>query len=323
MINVKYPRKGCVVEEVTEGCKTEGCSAKKFIVVPWEQHDFNDLTEGITVGQNTCDDDNEGECQKCGKPVNVKRHFVVTSDASTIKTPKDAFAYAHNVLKAPFPEGEALIATSAEWSYKYAEDVLKEPFPLGEAAIATHSTYSYRYAQDVLHAPFPLGEKIIATDAQYSYHYAVNFLKAPFPEGEALIATDAQYSYCYAMEVLHAPFPLGEAVIATDAYYFKMYKKFFFLESQVVEPAPEPIKPIAVRTGVILQEVTEGCSCEKYAVHEGCRAKEGDTWTDFTENLKVGEMSIVKDNTGECPKCGKDIKFKEYYIVTNVEFRTK
>jgi predicted nucleic acid-binding Zn ribbon protein len=74
---------------------------------------------------------------------------------------------------------------------------------------------------------------------------------------------------------------------------------------------------------VILQEVTEGCSCEKYVVHEGCVANEGDTWTDFTENLKVGEMSIVKDNTGECPKCGKDIKFKEYYIVTNVEFRTK
>jgi hypothetical protein len=87
--------------------------------------------------------------------------------------------------------------------------------------------------------------------------------------------------------------------------------------------APEPTKPIEVRTGVILQEVTEGCSCEKYAVHEGCVAKEGDTWTDFTEGLKVGEMSIVKDNTGECPKCGTDIRFKEYYIVTNVEFRTK
>ena len=169
------------------------------------------------------------------------------------------------------------------------------------------------YAVDVLNAPFPEGETLIATDAYSSYSYADCILKAPFPLGEAAIATDAQYSYEYSQDVLHAPFPLGEAAIATNAHIFKMYKNLF----------PEPIQPIEVRTGVILQEVTEGCSCEKYVVHEGCVANEGDTWTDFTENLKVGEMSIVKDNTGECPKCGKDIKFKEYYIVTNVEFRTK
>ena len=266
MINVKYPRRGFVVEEVTEGCKTEGCSAKKLVVLGWEyygEHDFNELTEGMTIGQNICDDDNEGECSKCGKPVYFKRHFIVTSDANTLKTAYEAFAYANYVLKAPFPEGEALIATSVDNSYRYAKWVLK--------------------------APFELGEKIIATDPYHSYHYA--------------------------KDILHAPFPLGEAAIATDVDNFKMYKELF-PEPQVVEPAP--IKPIEVRTGVILQEVTEGCSCEKYVVYEGCVAKEGDAWTDFTEGLKVGEMSIVKDNTGECPKCGKDIKFKEYYIVTNI-----
>ena len=322
MINVKYPRRGFVVEEIVEGCKTEGCSVKKLVVVPWEyygEHDFNELTEGITVGQNTCDDDNEGECQKCEKPVYFNRHFIVTSDANAIKTPKDAFAYAHNVLKSPFPEGEALIATSSDWSFNYAHSVLKGRFLLGEALIATDAGSAACYARDILKTPWADGEAAIATSVQWSFNYAKYALQAPFPLGEDTIATSAEYSYNYAIYVLKAPFKLGEKAIATHEYYFKKYKELF-PEPQVVEPAPapEPIQPIEVRTGVILQEVTEGCSCEKYVVYEGCVAKEGDAWTDFTENLKVGEMSIVKDNTGECPKCGKDIKFKEYYIVTNI-----
>lgn len=183
MINVKYPRRGFVVEEVTEGCKTEGCSVKKLVVVPWEyygEHDFNELTEGITVGQNTCDDDNEGECKKCGKPVYFKRHFIVTSDASDIKTAEDAVAFAYNVLKAPFPEGEALIATSVDNSYRYARWVLNAPFSLGEKIIATDPFHSYHYAKDILHAPFPLGEAAIATDAHNFKMY-----KELFPEPQA------------------------------------------------------------------------------------------------------------------------------------------
>lgn len=183
MINVKYPRRGFVVEEVIEGCKTEGCSVKKLVVVPWEyygEHDFNELTEGITVGQNTCDDDNEGECQKCGKPVYFKRHFIVTSDANTIQTAFEAYYYARDVLNAPFPEGESLIATDAEYSYKYAKDILKAPFLLGEAAIATDAKYSFHYAKDILKAPFLLGEKIIATNKYLYKEY-----KELFPEPKA------------------------------------------------------------------------------------------------------------------------------------------
>ena len=184
MINVKFPRRGFVVEEVTEGCKTEGCTASKLVVLSWEYYGedtFNDMTEGITVGQTTCDDDNEGACPKCGKPVTFKRHFVVTSDANAIKTAGDAFYYAKDVLSAPFPEGEALIATDAAWSYKYAKDVLKAPFPEGETAIATTGSYSYGYAKDILHAPFPLGEKAIATNGYYFKIY-----KELFPEPQVV-----------------------------------------------------------------------------------------------------------------------------------------
>ena len=236
MINVKYPRRGFVVEEIIEGCKTEGCTAEKFVVNSWEHYGedtFNDLTDGQSTGQHSTSDYTEGSCHKCKKPVVYKDYFVITSDANAIKTPKDAFAYAHNVLKAPFPEGEVLIATDAKYSCCYAEDFLKAPFPLGEAVIATYAEYSYYYATQVLHAPFPLGEAAIATDAKYSCHYA--------------------------MEVLEAPFPLGEAAIAKDAHYFKKYKELFpepaVIPAPQVVATPEPTKISNPISNLISEEV--------------------------------------------------------------------
>jgi hypothetical protein len=241
MINVKYPRRGFVVEEIVEGCKTEGCTAEKFVVNSWEHYGedtFNDLTDGQSTGQHSTSDYTEGSCHKCKKPVVYKDYFVITSDANTLKTPEDAYYYALNVLKAPFPEGESLIATDAEYSYKYAKDILKAPFPLGETAIATDAKYSCHYAKDILKAPFSLGEPAIAKDAIYSYKYAKDILHAPFPLGEAAIATKGSYSYGYAQDVLHAPFPLGEKAIATNGYYIEIYKELF-PETQVA-PAQAP-----------------------------------------------------------------------------------
>ena len=77
---------------------------------------------------------------------------------------KEAYEYALNVLQAPFPEGEAAIATDAAYSYCYARYVLKAPFKLGEKVIAESSDDSYLYAKEVLNAPFPLGEKVIVKD---------------------------------------------------------------------------------------------------------------------------------------------------------------
>ena len=86
-----------------------------------------------------------------------------------------SFWYARNVLKGPFPPGEAAIAGDAEYSCLYARNVLKGPFPPGEAAIAGDAQYSYRYAKDVLRGRFPLGEAAIATDEMYSKWYAREF----------------------------------------------------------------------------------------------------------------------------------------------------
>jgi hypothetical protein len=152
-----------------------------------------------------------------------------------IMTPREAFAYARDVLHAPFPEGEATIATSAFCSFYYARDVLKAPFPLGEAAIATSVECSFAYARDVLKAPFPLGETAIATAGSYSYGYA--------------------------KDILHAPFPLGEKAIATNGYYIEIYKELF-PETQVAPAqAPtieEPQAPdsINIVSGFYLKEKT-------------------------------------------------------------------
>ena len=89
MINVEYPRRGFVVEEIVEGCKTEGCNAEKFVVNSWEHYGetFNDLTEGCRKGSHSEGDHTEGICPKCGKPVVYKDYFVVTSDAKALKAP--------------------------------------------------------------------------------------------------------------------------------------------------------------------------------------------------------------------------------------------
>ena len=96
--------------------------------------------------------------------------------------PAYAFEYAMDEVQGPFPDGEAIIATSPMWSYYYAKDVLWGPFPLGEKAIAQNGEYAYFYALDVLKARFPAGDAIIANTPQRAPHYAA-WLKRNDPEG--------------------------------------------------------------------------------------------------------------------------------------------
>ena len=95
-----------------------------------------------------------------------------------------SYEYAREVLKGPFPAGEAAIATDPEWAYSYAVYVLDgKRFPAGEAGIATDPQWAYRYARK---------EARIRT-----YDYAIYVLKGSFPAGEAAIATDPENSKDY------------------------------------------------------------------------------------------------------------------------------
>ena len=76
---------------------------------------------------------------------------------------------------------EKAISVEAYYAFYYAQDVLKRPFPAGEAVIARDAYYAFYYAKNVLKGPFPLGEPAIAKDSWYASYYAKNVLKAPFP----------------------------------------------------------------------------------------------------------------------------------------------
>ena len=101
-----------------------------------------------------------------------------------------AFYYAQDVLKRPFPAGEAVIASDAYYAYYYARDVLKGPFSLGEATIATDAKYSYRYARSVLKGPFPAGEEAISKDPDYAFYYAAHVLKCSATDINATLSTN-------------------------------------------------------------------------------------------------------------------------------------
>ena len=78
------------------------------------------------------------------------------------KSTEYACYYAKNVLKGPFPKGEAAIAKSAEYAHFYAREILEGPFPAGEAAIASDEHYAQEYATFVLEDNFYLDGKLIA-----------------------------------------------------------------------------------------------------------------------------------------------------------------
>ena len=175
--------------------------------------------------------------------------------------PALAYNYSRNHLdRKPFPEGEAAIATSAEFSYQYAY-MLNKPFPLGEPAIASSPKYSFEYAE-MLDTPFPEGEAAIATSATYSYKYASNVLKKkPFPAGEAAIATTAVYAAQYAA-MLKTEFPAGEAAIATRAdasymYAVKVLNKNRFIKGEAAI-AVSPTHAFGYARDVIKTEWPEG-----------------------------------------------------------------
>jgi hypothetical protein len=122
-------------------------------------------------------------------------------------TPEVAYAYAYNVIKDPFPEGEAVIAKDPGRAYYYAKDIIKDPFPEGESAIAKDPERSYRYAKYIIKGRWPKGEAAIAKYSRWATLYAAYVIKDPFPEGESAIATDPGRAYAYAKDVIKDPEP--------------------------------------------------------------------------------------------------------------------
>jgi len=81
------------------------------------------------------------------------------------------------------------VSCNAKLAYWYARDVIKGPWPAGEAAIATDPYWAYEYAHDVIGKPWPPGEAAIAKDPKLAYWYARDVIKGPWPAGEAAISS--------------------------------------------------------------------------------------------------------------------------------------
>ena len=75
-----------------------------------------------------------GEARKVRPPTSLE-----------LTDPFNAYEYARYVIKGPFPEGEAAIATDSYYAYVYAKNVIKVRFPEGEEAIAKDTRYAKKY----------------------------------------------------------------------------------------------------------------------------------------------------------------------------------
>ena len=125
-------------------------------------------------------------------------------------TPISAYRHALGTLNGPFPEGEAIIATSAFWSYKYAEDVLKGRFLLGEPLIFADDSTLAGYMAFALTDPIPELEGRISKSAKLSYAYSRYIIKGRWELGEKTICKSISISLKYAADVLNGPFQLAE-----------------------------------------------------------------------------------------------------------------
>lgn len=119
-----------------------------------------------------------------------------------LESAKHAYLYARDILKAPFPEGEDLIATETCAAYEYATYVLEGRFLKGESAIARSGYWALQYAQNILKGPFPQAEAVIAECPHHSVVYAgildVYCEDGRFIAGEPAISKHAESAYIYA-----------------------------------------------------------------------------------------------------------------------------
>lgn len=74
----------------------------------------------------------------------------------------------------------------------------------------------------------------------------------------------------------------------------------------------------ALRDGFIVEKVTEGCDCRPLSIMDK-HYKGEDYWSDLTDGRGKYTMSAYLDIEGSCPKCGADVVYNEYLVVTEVK----
>jgi hypothetical protein len=124
-------------------------------------------------------------------------------------TAEQAYAFAEDIIKGPFPEGEHVIASVPEVAVNYARFILERRWPECEEAILEEANIEtiWSYLRWVIKAPWPEAEEIIkstkettdawqprAYDVSYACKYANYYLEGRWPEAEEGIMKSTGWS---------------------------------------------------------------------------------------------------------------------------------
>jgi hypothetical protein len=165
---------------------------------------------------------------------NVAKHCgcrVSHLEKDILTSPYYAAHYAKDIIKAPWPIAEPVIAQNGLCSTMYAELVLGSKFESGEPAIAQDASAARIYAETVISDRWKPGEYAIAQDAMQSLLYA-SFLGERWEPGEDAIAQSPSVALVYSITILKGRFYQAELALYSSVQ-FKEYVEQWFGEPVV------------------------------------------------------------------------------------------
>jgi hypothetical protein len=167
----------------------------------------------------------------------IKGRFL-EGELAIARDPVLAFKYAQNVIKGRWPEAEEAIISNCykslpppvELAVRYAQDVIKGRWPEVEEVISKNGEWAVSYAQDVIKGRWPEVEEMISKNSGWAVRYAImlkkNGIMDRWPEGEEAISKHTSSAYHYAIYVIEGKWPEGEKAISRDPEWWIEYNDF-------------------------------------------------------------------------------------------------
>lgn len=143
-----------------------------------------------------------------------------------LTSPYYAAHYAKDIIKAPWPVAEPVIAQNGLCSTMYAELVLGSKFESGEPAIAQDANAARIYAQTVISDRWKPCERAIAQDAMQSWLYA-SFLGERWEPGEDAIAQNPSIALVYSTTILKGRFYQAEPALCNSEQFEEYVEQWF------------------------------------------------------------------------------------------------
>lgn len=147
-------------------------------------------------------------------------------EEDVLTSPYFAAHYAKDIIKAPWPDAEPVIAQNGLCSAMYAELVLGSKFAEGESAIAQDAHAARIYSEAVIGERWKPGESAIAQDAMQSLLYA-SFIGKRWEPGEDAIAQNPSIALIYSQTIIKGRFYEAEYTLAHSKELKEYVKQWF------------------------------------------------------------------------------------------------